>query len=205
MKTQKMIFPTNLYFTADSHHCHRNIIQFNSRPFSNLLEMDEALIKNWNDVVPVDGVVYHLGDFAFGNPGRVLHIIEQLNGTIYLIKGNHEKTVMGSKYLRDKFAKIYDMGVEIKVEDDEATYVSAKGTQLIVLSHYAFEVWHNSHYGSWMLHGHSHNGLPTPENKLRLDVGVDNPFCNYHPVSYYQVKEYMKNKKFKPINENDIV
>jgi calcineurin-like phosphoesterase family protein len=195
--------PNSLFFTADQHFLHYNIIKYTTRPFANVDDMNEELIRNWNDVVPLDGTVFHLGDFALGNPMRCLDIINRLNGTITLIKGNHEKTVMKTKFLRDRFEKIHDMGCEIKVDDDEATYTSAKGQQLIVLSHYAYEVWHNSHYGSWHLHGHSHNNLPTAENRLRLDIGVDNPFCNFYPVSYNKVKEYMKAKKFKPINEEE--
>ena len=107
-----------------------------------------------------------------------------------------------NKILRDKFVTIYDFVCEIKVDDVDATYVSGKDQQLIVLSHYAFEVWRNSHHGSWHLHGHSHNNLPTPDSKLRLDVGVDNPLCNFSPISYNTIKEHMKNKKFTPLNDN---
>ena len=32
--------------------------------------------------------------------------------------------------------------------------------QDIVLCHYAMRVWQKSHYGAWMLYGHSHGTLP---------------------------------------------
>ena len=196
--------PNNLFFTSDTHFLHENIIEYTGRPFATIEGMNVEIIRNWNDVVPENGVVYHLGDFALGNPGVTLNILNQLNGSIFLIRGNHEKTVMKSKMLRDKFSLIYDYACEIKVEDPDATYVSSKGCQLIVLCHYALEVWRNSHHGSWHLHGHSHNGLPTPEDKLRLDVGVDNPFCDFFPISYHQVKEHMKTKKFLPAQQRTI-
>ena len=193
----------SLWFTADTHFFHNNIIKFTSRPFVSVEEMNETLVKNWNSVVSTSDIVYHLGDVAFGNAKQASTILNRLNGIIFLIQGNHEKTVLKSKILRDRFAEIYDYGREIKVTDPDATYISGDGQQLIVLSHYAFEVWRNSHHGSWCLFGHSHGGLPTPDDKLRLDVGVDNPFCNFFPVSYNQIKEYMKKKPFKPINNSE--
>ena len=49
--------------------------------------MDEALINNWNAKVPKDGIVYHLGDFAWGSINYWKKIREQLNGEIILIYG----------------------------------------------------------------------------------------------------------------------
>lgn len=190
----------NLYFTADSHFLHAKIIEYTNRPFANVEDMNDEIIRNWNDVIPGHGIVYHLGDFALGNTEQTLNIINRLNGQIHLIRGNHEKTVMKSKVLRDKFVEIFDYACELKVDDPEATYVSGNGKQLIVLSHYPFETWRNSGHGSWHLHGHSHGNLPTADNVLRLDVGVDNPFCDFFPVSYNQIKKHMQTKKFKPIN-----
>ena len=192
------ILQNNLFFTSDSHFLHKYVCEYQNRNYVSVDEMNKQLILNWNSVVPSNGVVYHLGDFSLGNPKLTLDIINRLNGGIILVKGNHEKTIMGSKYLRDKFTMIHEYGYEIKVEDEDATYTSAHGKQLIVLSHFPYEVWHNSHYGSWHLHGHSHNKTYSRNDQLRLDVGVDNPFCNFKPVSYLQVKEFMKTKNFKP-------
>lgn len=52
--------------------------------------MNEALVENWNKVVPEDGIVFHLGDFAFGGSSVWNEIIPRLNGQIYLIMGNHK-------------------------------------------------------------------------------------------------------------------
>jgi len=53
-----------IWFTADTHLGHENVIRYNPRPFSSTAEMDEALIENWNQVVQPDDAVYHLGDFT---------------------------------------------------------------------------------------------------------------------------------------------
>lgn len=53
--------------------------------------MNRALITNWNNKVPPDGLVFHLGDFAWGGYPKWREIREQLNGDIILIEGNHKK------------------------------------------------------------------------------------------------------------------
>ena len=56
----------NLLFTSDTHFFHEGIIKFCNRPFATVEEMNETLIQNWNETVPENGTVFHLGDFAFG-------------------------------------------------------------------------------------------------------------------------------------------
>lgn len=84
-----------MFFThiiSDTHFSHEKIISLGERPFSSVREMDEALIKNWNSVVPKDGIVLHLGDFAHDSVSRerIREILEQLNGDIFLTLGNHD-------------------------------------------------------------------------------------------------------------------
>lgn len=55
-----------VFFTSDTHFNHKNIITFCKRPFETVEEMNEALVSNWNSVVPEDGTVFHCGDFALG-------------------------------------------------------------------------------------------------------------------------------------------
>jgi calcineurin-like phosphoesterase family protein len=77
-----------VFLISDTHFGHNNIIKYCNRPYENVDEMDSALIKNWNSVVGPNDKVYHLGDLTM-NP-KHLWIMDHLNGTKILIKGNHD-------------------------------------------------------------------------------------------------------------------
>ena len=80
----------NLFFTSDTHFFHEGIIKFCKRPYATVEEMNETLIRNWNETVPENGTVFHLGDFAFGGWREWMSDYNRLNGKIYLILGNHD-------------------------------------------------------------------------------------------------------------------
>ena len=54
-----------IYFTADTHFGHENVIRFCGRPYTTAAEMDEALIENWNSRVKGNDTVFILGDLFF--------------------------------------------------------------------------------------------------------------------------------------------
>lgn len=155
-----------IWFTADLHFDHKNIIKYCNRPFNSVIEMNETLISNWNGRVHKDDLVYILGDFSFKHPDKYL---EKLNGTKILIFGNHDDTKVRKH--KGLFKAVYDI---LKIKYNKKT---------IMLCHYAMRVWAKSHFGSYHLYGHSHGTLP-PFGKS-LDVGVD---CNeYKPISIDEV------------------
>ena len=167
-----------VFFTADTHFFHRNINAIMRRPYKDMDEMIETMIRLWNVVVPKDGIVFHLGDVSFGKPDETMGVLGQLNGTIHLIRGNHDKDMRGA--VKGMFSSIQDYH-EIRVEESGGT------KQDISLMHYAMRVWNKSHYGAWQLHGHSHGSMP-PIGR-QLDVGVD--CCNYKPIGYNDIKKYI--------------
>lgn len=87
---------SNVFITSDTHFGHENILKFKRhdgspvRSFSNIEQMDNHLIIQWNSVVSKGDLVLHLGDVSFS--GQVFdNIMPQLNGTKYLIRGNHDR------------------------------------------------------------------------------------------------------------------
>lgn len=178
-------------FTSDSHFGHFNIIKYTHRPFSTIEEMNENLIFSWNSVVDPDDTVYHLGDFTMGSTEYAISILKRLNGKKCIVLGNHDKALR-------KAPRAFDGLIEWMKDYAE---VSING-QLIIMCHYPFSVWNQSHRGAWDLHGHCHNthNYLNTEFVKRLDVGVDN--FNYAPVSFEKVKEIMDSKTFKPIDHH---
>lgn len=80
-----------LWLTSDTHFNHFKVIEYCNRPFSSLEEMNDILTARWNEKVQPEDTVYHCGDFSFGNFERMLETRKQLNGTIVLIRGNHDR------------------------------------------------------------------------------------------------------------------
>jgi calcineurin-like phosphoesterase family protein len=162
--------------------------------------MDEQLIKNWNDCVAPEDTVYHLGDIFLCPDEYANQIMNRLNGVVYLIRGNHDKTAWN---IKQRFGWIKDT-YTIRVDDVDARL---GGVQEICCLHYAMRVWNKSHFGSWHCWGHSHGTLPDDRTALSMDVGVDAVAMrnggrrkeDYHPISYDEVKKFMSKKDWKPL------
>lgn len=179
-----------IFFTSDTHFSHTNILRYCQRPFQTIEEMDEIIVSRWNACVNERDTVYHLGDFAFREPGAYR---KRLKGKIILIRGNHDHKILKGNW--NLFEKVHDL-LYIKIENTT-----------IVLCHFALAVWHKSHFNAWHCYGHSH-GTFTNTGKS-YDVGVD--INNFTPVSFEQLSEIMKNKqdnvnllkRFKGYDENE--
>lgn len=96
---------SNLFLIADTHFFHHKILEFEAaaRPFSNVEEMNEAIVDRWNSTITKRDTVWHLGDVCFGHVEN-LNILRRLNGTKHLIPGNHDG--YGIRHYLDHFNKI---------------------------------------------------------------------------------------------------
>lgn len=173
----------NTYFTSDPHYFHRNICRFAGRPYNSVEEMNEALIKNHNNVVARNDQVWFLGDFAFAHPDKIKGIIRRLKGKKFLILGNHDKEISRR---RDNFI---GEGLFTGIYEYKEININK---QPIVLFHYGMRVWNRAHHGAWLLYGHSHGTLPP--YKKSVDVGVDdkNITDEYRPYSFEEIELFMK-------------
>lgn len=165
-----------LFFTSDLHIGHRNIIDYCSRPFSSLEEMETVIRDNWNKVVTKNDRVYILGDVGFHKPLYLDHYLDKLNGQKCLVKGNHDSQLRSSTMAKFMWEKdLFNLRID---------------RQLTVLCHFPLLTWQAMHHGSWMLHGHSHGGIPFDPAIRRYDVGVD---CNnFTPISYEEIALKMR-------------
>ena len=153
------------WVTADHHFGHANIIKFCNRPFSDVNEMDAAMINRWNTLIKPEDTVYHLGDFTLGRDAE--QYFRQLNGEIYVVPGGHDK----------RWIKNHPFNILHPIHT-----IQVSGTP-VILCHYSMRVWDRAHYGACHLYAHSHGKL-LPLGRS-MDVGVD---ChNFYPLELEEV------------------
>lgn len=184
-----------IWFSSDSHFSHIAIIKYSNRPFSTVEDMNDEIIRRWNEVIKPTDTLYFLGDFVFTRNNRrdeIYRIRYRINcENIHFILGNHDKTVrkFAKEFVEDKtFLSVQDV---LEVKDT---------TPRIFLSHYSHRVWPNNHYGTYHCFGHSHGSLPDDPSSLSFDVGVDTN--NFYPYSLNDVCNRMSNKTFVPIDHH---
>jgi len=171
---------------------HENIIRFCNRPFANHKEMDRILIKNHNEMVKENDIVYNLGDIGYRCSAEyVVSQIEQLNGKQILLLGNHDKPIRQAyqKGLLNNLLKTGKLTIIGNITDKtEATIktVTING-QMMILSHYSLRSWPNAFRLSWHCFAHSHSNLKPFYRSV--DVGVDNN--NFYPFSFWDIKRFM--------------
>ncbi len=124
-----------IWFTADFHLSHKNIIKYCNRPFKNVAEMDSILINNLKERVKTNDILYFLGDLTIKE--KVAYEFFKIFKDIemHYIIGNHDssKVVNIAKKNCISISHLKD----IKIVD-----------QSITLCHYAMRVWDKSHYNS---------------------------------------------------------
>ncbi len=192
-----------IFSTADWHCYSDSILKLANRPFDNMEHQIRVLINNYNAIVPPNGVCYFLGDMGDNKGGQLKAVMDKLNGTKILIKGNHDRNPSSS----------YMAGFDVVLQS--ASLMIAK--ELITLSHYPLlgvfredvsgmknavltdnwygESRHISYAihdnGQKHLHGHTHlDGSETKVKTLKQwDIGVDGN--NFRPVSINQVESWI--------------
>ena len=84
------------FLVSDTHFGHAGVCKFTHpddptvklRPWTDPAEMDEEMIRRWNDRVGPNDKVYHLGDVVINR--KALPTLARLNGDKVLIRGNHD-------------------------------------------------------------------------------------------------------------------
>ena len=191
MFTLKVEDADKLYMTSDSHWSHFNITKYCHRPFESRSEMDNALIANWNSVVPEDGIVVHCGDFMLPHKTgdkEYSKIWNKLNfKTLVLCRGNHDRIECGTYQYDNKTVIVTDF-----------TMINVEGIK-IMACHYPLLAYPSD----FQIFGHIHTlndgtcyGVDGDVNerlrKTQYDVGADQN--NYTPISYWQLVDIFRNK-----------
>lgn len=183
------------YFIGDLHFGHKNCIAFDNRPFENIEEHNETLIKNWNNTITEDDTVYIIGDISWYSPTKTVEILKKLYGEKRIIVGNHDSRLLKNKNFRFEFEEITDYK-ELKLED-------GKG---IILCHYPIPCFKNYRHGWYHYYAHVHNSSEyelIQKTKKEIEklsgevcnmynVGCMMPYMNYTPRTH---EEILKNGK----------
>ena len=175
------------FYISDWHYDHANCIAFDNRPFKTVVEMNEELIKRWNERVGEDDLVYVVGDMFWCKATEAIEVMDELNGSKILIKGNHDR-VKDATFAK-KFDAIYNYA---EVEDCG---------QNIVLCHYPMPCFKNHHYGWYHFYGHVHSSFEYNmmehqkylmeqlyEKSCKMyNVGAMMPYIDYTPRTFQEI------------------
>ena len=199
MKIKDKFNKDKLWFMADPHFYHENIIKYCSRPFVDVNEMNITLVQTWNALVQEDADIIIAGDFIHsGNLEVLKNLISRLNGRIWLVYGNHDyQNRLDRQIVKDMVYHTSD-ALDFEVTDEELE----DGRMRFHITHYPCEFWTR---GAVHLFGHVHSGPLSTASEilsfkpLRYDIGVDNN--DFKPISYEQIKIIITKQLLRNKNE----
>lgn len=170
------------FYTSDLHLSHKNIIEYENRPFDSVEEMNNVIIDNINHRLTSDDELYILGDFTLEkNIDKVSNLIRKIKCKKHLIIGNHDYFVKN-----ESLCKLFDSVHHYLEIDDEG--------QKVVLFHYPIQNWNLKKYGSIHLYGHVHSKeeLQLKEENA-FNVGVD--VNNFMPITLKELQNNYRRKE----------
>ena len=152
-EAEKQHIPARKLYIADCHFYHNRICQeLDCRGFAGFEEMNEHMIKQWNEKVHSKDEVYILGDLSIAKSDATEKILNQLNGKLHMIIGNHDKYLEDRHFDRTIFRSV-DHYLEIR-----------DNGRNVILSHYPVFCYKGQYrtdkHGkplTYMLYGHVHD------------------------------------------------
>lgn len=178
------------FFIADMHIKHKNILEFDQRPFDSIEEHDQMLATNWKSRVDEDDDVFVLGDVHWGTAGQAAEYYGNLPGSKHLIIGNHDHKLINSKKFKDIWCTIDDYK-EIILPDKT----------FLVLSHYPILAFNKHYHGAYHFFGHVHTSMESElMERFKIEseevckapchmynVGVMMPYMGYTPRTFEEI------------------
>lgn len=141
-----------IYYIADCHFYHAALnTKMDKRGFADVTEMNEYMIKKWNDKVTNADTVVILGDLSLGNVQETNELIHRLKGKLCLIVGNHDKYIEKPEFDLGRFEWIDNYR---EITDSQ---------KKVICCHYPMPFYegqyrkrHNGDPKTYMLYGHVH-------------------------------------------------
>jgi calcineurin-like phosphoesterase family protein len=186
---------SRLFFTADLHFGHVNVLRYCDRPWGDVDAMNAGLIDNWNSTVNSDDTVFVLGDVCLGKLSETLPLVEALNGIKFLLPGNHDRVWSGHKK-PSKFGEYYGVGFRI-LRPEFMIDVEVYKLGRVNMSHFPYEgdshdedrfaEYRPQRNGLPLLHGHVHDKWLVIGDQIIVGVDVH----DYRPVSVVRLRELL--------------
>lgn len=184
-----------IYYIADIHFNDKTVFNKCSRPFRNLKDYENEIIRRWNNKVSPDDIVYVLGDIAEDRFFQAIEIIKHLKGHKVLIIGNHDLLILDKIKESGAFEIIEFM---LLINDNE---------RKVCLCHYPLMDWVEFNRGGYHIYGHIHNKTIKQGNayvdiknyfkdKLAYNAGVD--VTGFEPVTLNEMIEMKEKNKNEP-------
>ena len=176
------------FLVSDTHFGHAGVCRFTEsdgvtkiRPWTDPAEMDEEMVKRWNETVRPNDKVYHLGDVVINR--KALSTMGRLNGDKVLIRGNHD-------IFRDDEYRVYFRELR--------AYHVLNG---MILSHIPIHTDSLGRFGT-NIHGHLHTNRVMKPRGIDIRTGEtlysNSPDVRYHCVCVEQTD-------FRPILLEDVM
>jgi len=192
-----------VYYTSDTHYAHANMcrgvsqwgdLDNSTRNFKTLIEMNNELVNAINRTVRPKDILFHCGDWSFGNVSNVAEFRRRIHcENVHIIYGNHDDHIEDDETLHGHFSSVQHYK-ELAIDGD-----------MLCLFHYKQTIWNKSHRDAYHLYGHSHAGAEHMVNGRSMDVGVDNAYKllgEYRPFSHEEVLYFLKGRKQKAIDHH---
>jgi len=163
------------------------------------------LFDTINKLVRSEDILINLGDFCLNTSSsefeQYLSRIQCQN--ILYIWGNHNSRIRNvyeatlEKQLGRRDLEIYPLTYRNITFLGYYKELIVNG-QMIVLSHYPFQIWNQQQNNAWCLSGHSHYSNPQTQVSCKegkiLDLGWEG---HHKPLSFDEVQSIMKDKSHK--------
>jgi calcineurin-like phosphoesterase family protein len=182
------MYMPSVFLVSDTHFGHSGVCKFTRddgvtklRPWTDPDEMDEEMVKRWNETVKPTDKVYHLGDVVINR--KALGIMRRLNGDKVLIRGNHD--IFRDTEYREHFREL-------------RAYHVMNG---MILSHIPIHTASLGRFGV-NIHGHLHSNRVKKARGIDVKTGAtlysDENDVRYHCVCVEQTD-------FTPILFEDVI
>ena len=159
---------------------------YKPRGFTNIVDMNNAIVERWNKIVQPQDIVYVLGDIMLNDNNEGMRLLESLNGSIRIVLGNHDTATRQALYSTARNVEDVSLAAKLKY----------KGYHFF-MTHYPC-ITGNLEKESLKqctcnLYGHTHQTTNFYQDMpFVYHAGVDSHNCT--PVHIDQIIEDMENK-----------